>query len=99
MKVLPENYDFEVKKTVWRLRQANVKTLALQFPDALLAVHAPAAGVCTAKASELVRDAYGLGGCPRDRTCENERSGLILFQALFRFLQQASDSQQRASSA
>ncbi len=36
MKVLPENYDFEVKKTVWRLRQANVKTLALQFPEGLL---------------------------------------------------------------
>ena len=36
MKVLPVNYDFEVKKTVWRLRQVGVKTLALQFPEGLL---------------------------------------------------------------
>ena len=34
--VLPENYSFEVHKTVWRLRQAKVRTLALQFPEGLL---------------------------------------------------------------
>ena len=36
MRVLPENYDFEVKKTVWRLRRANARTVALQFPEGLL---------------------------------------------------------------
>ena len=34
--VLPSNYSFEVQKTVWRLRQAKVRSLALQFPEGLL---------------------------------------------------------------
>jgi hypothetical protein len=34
--VLPANYSFEVQKTVWRLRQAKVRSLALQFPEGLL---------------------------------------------------------------
>ena len=33
--VLPGNYEFEVHKTVWRLRQAGAKTVALQFPEGL----------------------------------------------------------------
>ena len=33
---LPSNYAFEVHKTVWRLRQAKTKSLALQFPEGLL---------------------------------------------------------------
>lgn len=34
--VLPANYNFELHKTVWRLRQANAKRVALQFPEGLL---------------------------------------------------------------
>ena len=34
--VLPSNYSFEVQKTVWRLRQAKVRSLALQFQEGLL---------------------------------------------------------------
>lgn len=33
---LPSNYSFEVKKSVWRLRQAKSKVCALQFPEGLL---------------------------------------------------------------
>lgn len=33
--VLPKNYNFEIHKTVWRLRRANAKTVALQFPEGL----------------------------------------------------------------
>ena len=33
---LPLNYEFEVHKTVWRLRQENSKVVALQFPEGLL---------------------------------------------------------------
>jgi len=36
LSVLPANYSFEVQKTVWRLRQAKVRCLALQFPEGLL---------------------------------------------------------------
>ena len=36
LSALPSNYSFEVHKTVWRLRQAKTKSLALQFPEGLL---------------------------------------------------------------
>ncbi|KAK9804679.1 hypothetical protein WJX73_009622 [Symbiochloris irregularis] len=34
--VLPANYNFEIPKTVWRIRQASAKHVALQFPEGLL---------------------------------------------------------------
>ena len=34
--VLPTNYNFEIHKTVWRLREAGAKCVALQFPEGLL---------------------------------------------------------------
>ena len=33
---LPSNYNFELHKTVWRVRQAGAKMVALQFPEGLL---------------------------------------------------------------
>lgn len=33
---LPGNYNFEVHKTVWRVKQAGAKRVALQFPEGLL---------------------------------------------------------------
>uniref|UniRef100_A0A8C7Z257 2-(3-amino-3-carboxypropyl)histidine synthase subunit 1 n=1 Tax=Oryzias sinensis TaxID=183150 RepID=A0A8C7Z257_9TELE len=35
MKALPSNYNFEIHKTVWRVRQANAKRVALQLPEGL----------------------------------------------------------------
>ena len=34
--ILPGNYNFEVHKTVWRIRQAGATRVALQFPEGLL---------------------------------------------------------------
>ncbi|KAJ7308941.1 hypothetical protein JRQ81_008221 [Phrynocephalus forsythii] len=34
--VLPPNYNFEVYKTVWRIKQAGAKRVALQMPEGLL---------------------------------------------------------------
>lgn len=34
--VLPQNYNFEIHKTVWKIRQSKVATVALQFPEGLL---------------------------------------------------------------
>jgi 2-(3-amino-3-carboxypropyl)histidine synthase len=34
--VLPSNYNFEVEKTVWRVRQSGAKVVALQLPEGLL---------------------------------------------------------------
>ncbi|GAM28254.1 hypothetical protein SAMD00019534_114300, partial [Acytostelium subglobosum LB1] len=36
MAVLPSNYNFEIHKTIWRLRQLQSKRVALQFPEGLL---------------------------------------------------------------
>lgn len=33
---LSPNYNFEIHKTVWRIRQAKAKMVALQFPEGLL---------------------------------------------------------------
>ena len=34
-KQLPRNYSFELHKTIWRLREAKAKTVALQLPEGL----------------------------------------------------------------
>ena len=36
MSALPSNYNFEVYKTIWRLRQMQATAVALQFPEGLL---------------------------------------------------------------
>eukprot|EP00030_Apusomonadida_sp_AF-17_P000555 a175023_54.p1 GENE.a175023_54~~a175023_54.p1 ORF type:complete len:456 (+),score=107.71 a175023_54:28-1368(+) len=36
LKALPANYNFEVPKTIQRIREAGAKTVALQFPEGLL---------------------------------------------------------------
>lgn len=34
--VLPKNYNFEIPKTIWRIKQTNAKLVALQMPEGLL---------------------------------------------------------------
>lgn len=36
LSVLPSNYNFEVHKTIWRIKHNNAKRVALQFPEGLL---------------------------------------------------------------
>lgn len=38
---LPANYNFEIAKTIWRLRQSQAKRVALQFPEGLLLFACP----------------------------------------------------------
>ncbi|RHY91331.1 hypothetical protein DYB37_003620 [Aphanomyces astaci] len=33
---LPWNYNFEIRKTIWKIKQAGAKRVALQFPEGLL---------------------------------------------------------------
>lgn len=37
---LPSNYNFEIPKTVWRIKQLGARRIALQFPEGFL-VYAP----------------------------------------------------------
>jgi 2-(3-amino-3-carboxypropyl)histidine synthase len=34
MNNLPENYNFEIPKTIWRIRQTGAKRVTLQIPEA-----------------------------------------------------------------
>lgn len=36
IEVLPKNYNFEIQKTIWRIKELGVKTVALQMPEGLL---------------------------------------------------------------
>lgn len=36
IEALPKNYNFEIPKTVWRIKQEAAKTIALQMPEGLL---------------------------------------------------------------
>lgn len=36
IEVLPKNYNFEIPKTIWRIKEIGVKTVALQMPEGLL---------------------------------------------------------------
>jgi 2-(3-amino-3-carboxypropyl)histidine synthase len=36
IKVLPQNYNFEIPKTIWRIRQTGAKRVALQMPEGLV---------------------------------------------------------------
>merc|ERR1712002_377182 len=36
IKTLPSNYNFEIHKTVWKIKQAEARRVALQFPEGLL---------------------------------------------------------------
>lgn len=33
---LPSNYNFEIHKSIWRIKKTNAKRIALQFPEGLL---------------------------------------------------------------
>lgn len=34
--MLPKNYNFEIHKTIWRIRELKAKMVALQMPEGLL---------------------------------------------------------------
>ncbi|GMR41189.1 hypothetical protein PMAYCL1PPCAC_11384, partial [Pristionchus mayeri] len=36
LEILPKNYNFEIPKTIWKIRSTNAKLVALQFPEGLL---------------------------------------------------------------
>ena len=42
---LPSNYNFEIAKTVWRIRCTESKRVALQFPEGLLLFACPIADI------------------------------------------------------
>lgn len=45
IEVLPKNYEFEIHKTIYRIKKANAKCVALQFPEGLTMFACPIADI------------------------------------------------------
>lgn len=65
MKVLPANYEFEIPKTLWRIRTTNAKMVALQFPEGLLLYSCVIAGILErfGKVETLIMGDVTYGAC------------------------------------
>ena len=46
--VLPKNYNFEIPKSIWRIRESNSKHVALQFPEGLMIFSMPISDILEA---------------------------------------------------
>lgn len=74
--LLPANYNFEIRKTVWRLRQAGARTVALQFPEGLLMYSCVIADILQAHAA--VRRVYVMGDVTFGACCVDDFSATAL---------------------
>jgi len=63
--VLPQNYNFEIHKTIWRIRQSKALTVALQFPEGLLMFSCTIADIITqfTGASVIIMGDVTYGAC------------------------------------
>lgn len=80
--VLPSNYDFEVAKTVWRVRSQRAKVVVLQLPEGLLMYGCALADIVKAfgKAEEcfIIGDPTYGACCIDDFTAEALRADLLV---------------------
>eukprot|EP01090_Pellita_catalonica_P005746 TRINITY_DN15983_c0_g1_i1.p1 TRINITY_DN15983_c0_g1~~TRINITY_DN15983_c0_g1_i1.p1 ORF type:complete len:408 (+),score=66.27 TRINITY_DN15983_c0_g1_i1:40-1263(+) len=62
---LPQNYNFEIHKTVWRVQQKNATRVALQFPEGLLVYSCVLADILQkfAKVETLIMGDATYGAC------------------------------------
>lgn len=74
--LLPANYNFEIHKTVWRLRRAGARTVALQFPEGLLMYACVIADILQAHAG--VARAYVMGDVTFGACCVDDYSAVAL---------------------
>ncbi|KAK9834533.1 hypothetical protein WJX74_003868 [Apatococcus lobatus] len=76
MGALPLNYNFEIHKTVWRLKQAHAKCIALQFPEGLLMYSCILADIFERFAG--VEDCYIMGDVTYGACCVDDYSASAL---------------------
>ncbi|KAI3692191.1 hypothetical protein L6452_32002 [Arctium lappa] len=73
---LPSNYNFEIHKSVWRIRSAGAKRVALQFPEGLLMYSLVISDVITAFAG--VDRCFILGDVTYGACCVDDLSAAAL---------------------
>lgn len=62
--VLPSNYNFEIHKTIWRIRCLRAKRIALQFPEGLLMFAIPIAELLRKFTALFDNNAEDRNECP-----------------------------------
>lgn len=76
MAVLPSNYNLEIPKTVWRVKQAGAKKVALQFPEGLLLYSLTICDILEEFAG--VEDCFVLGDVTYGACCVDDYSATAL---------------------
>ncbi|CAM6100961.1 unnamed protein product [Calypogeia fissa] len=76
MAVLPPNYNLEIPKTIWRLKQAKSKKVALQFPEGLLMYSLAICDILEAFAE--VEECFVLGDVTYGACCVDDFSATAL---------------------
>lgn len=76
MSVLPSHYNLEIPKTVWRIRQANAKRVALQLPEGLLMFALPLCDILESFAG--VEECFVLGDVTYGACCVDDFSAATL---------------------
>ena len=74
--LLPRNYNFEIHKTVWRLRKAGAQTVALQFPEGLLMYACVISDIL--QAHTAARRVYVMGDVTFGACCVDDYSAAAL---------------------
>ncbi|RDY14072.1 2-(3-amino-3-carboxypropyl)histidine synthase subunit 1, partial [Mucuna pruriens] len=74
--ILPSNYNFEVHKSVWRVRSTGAKRVALQFPEGLLMYSLPLSDIFTTFAA--VSHCYILGDVTYGACCVDDFAAAAL---------------------
>ena len=79
--LLPENYNFEIHKSVWKVKSESIDTVALQFPEGLLMYACLISDIivrfCGAKVIILGDVTYG-ACCIDDFTAQKLGAGLLI---------------------
>ncbi|KAK9882679.1 hypothetical protein WA026_022730 [Henosepilachna vigintioctopunctata] len=81
MKALPSNYNFEIAKTLWRIKETNAKTVALQMPEGLLLYSTTIADIIeefTGAESIIMGDVTYGACCIDDLTAKSLRVDLLV---------------------
>lgn len=76
MSVLPANYNLEIPKTIWRLKQAGSKKVALQLPEGLLMYSLAICDILVAFAG--VQECFVLGDVTYGACCVDDFSATAL---------------------
>ncbi|KAJ9537552.1 hypothetical protein OSB04_030285 [Centaurea solstitialis] len=77
MAALPSNYNFEIHKSIWRIRSTSARRVALQFPEGLLMYSLTISDIITAFAPSVDR-CFVLGDVTYGACCVDDLSAAAL---------------------